>query len=61
MLIPESEDVLRSKVNEKWVRPLEIHSVKCMSFGWVSPRAGVAGAGGREAAVMRGPMASKVS
>lgn len=32
-----------------------------MSFGWVNPKAGVPGAGGRGAAVMRGPMVAKVS
>lgn len=31
-----------------------------MSFGWVNPDAGVAGAGGTEAAVVRGPIASQV-
>ena len=61
MLIPDSYDVKRSAVNEKWVRPLISHGMSCMSFGFVSPSAGVAGAGGREAAVMRGPMASKVT
>jgi hypothetical protein len=35
--------------------------VGCMSFGWVNPRAGVVGAGGAEAAVVRGPVASKVA
>lgn len=31
-----------------------------MSFGWVNAKAGVPGAGGHGAAVMRGPMVSKV-
>jgi Mrp family chromosome partitioning ATPase len=59
MLIPDSYDVRRSAVNEKWVLPLTAHGVKCMSFGFVNPSAGP-GAGGVSAAVMRGPMASKV-
>jgi hypothetical protein len=35
--------------------------VKAMSFGWVNSKAGVPGAGGDDAAVVRGPIASKVA
>ena len=44
------------------VLPVECSGgVKCMSFGWVNPNAGVKGAGGAEAAVLRGPVASRVA
>jgi Mrp family chromosome partitioning ATPase len=36
------------------------HGLKMLSFGFVSPSAGVQGAGGRGAAVLRGPIASRV-
>lgn len=44
----------------KLLTPVYHRGVACMSFGWVNPKAGVPGAGGRGAAVMRGPMVSKV-
>ena len=34
--------------------------VKCLSFGYVNPKAGPPGAGGQQAAVMRGPIVTKV-
>ncbi|CBN74480.1 conserved unknown protein [Ectocarpus siliculosus] len=40
--------------------PIIHRGVACMSFGWVNAKAGVPGAGGHGAAVMRGPMVSKV-
>ncbi|CAM9802178.1 unnamed protein product, partial [Hapterophycus canaliculatus] len=44
----------------KLLSPVVHHGVACMSFGWVNSKAGVPGAGGHGAAVMRGPMVSKV-
>ncbi len=54
--------VRRCPENPSRVLPLlEPHSgLHYLSFGHVSPSAGVVGAGGREAAVMRGVLASKV-
>eukprot|EP00752_Nemacystus_decipiens_P004097 g3749.t1 len=44
----------------KLLSPVVHRGVACMSFGWVNAKAGVPGAGGHGAAVMRGPMVSKV-
>lgn len=45
----------------KLLSPVVHRGVACMSFGWVNAKAGVPGAGGHGAAVMRGPMVSKVN
>jgi Mrp family chromosome partitioning ATPase len=42
------------------VTPIKHEGVSLLSFGYVNPEAGVPGAGGRGAAVMRGAMATKV-
>lgn len=61
MVQPISDVVRRSPSNPKNILPLETsHGIKMLSFGHVSPKSGVQGAGGREAAVLRGPVASKV-
>jgi len=53
--------VKRSREHEGMILPIQCHGgVSAMSFGWVNPKAGVKGAGGTEAAVVRGPIASKV-
>ena len=53
--------VRRSAVNPKWVQPLECSDgLKVMSFGYVNPRSGAPGAGGKGPAVMRGPIATRV-
>ena len=58
MLIPDSYDVQPSPSGNGRVLPLTAHRVRCMSFGFVAPSS----AGGKsKEAVMRGPMASKVS
>lgn len=44
LIIPDSYAVQRSSVSSKWVVPLLAHGVKCMSFGFVNPAAGVPGA-----------------
>ncbi|KAG5180225.1 P-loop containing nucleoside triphosphate hydrolase protein [Tribonema minus] len=44
----------------KLLVPIEHEGVRCLSFGYVNPNAGVPGAGGHGAAVMRGAMVSKV-
>lgn len=44
----------------KLLSPVFHRGVACMSFGWVNAKAGVPGAGGRGAAVMRGAMVTKV-
>lgn len=46
----------RSKLNPKFILPLEAEGIKVLSFGHVNPRAGVVGAGGQGAAVLRGPV-----
>lgn len=62
--------VKRSREHENMIMPIQTvlnkdteasSSITAMSFGWVNPKAGVKGAGGNEAAVVRGPIASKVS
>ena len=53
----------RSPNNSNYVLPLHAEAVPglhMLSFAHVSDKAGVAGAGGRSAALLRGPMASKV-
>eukprot|EP00968_Pinguiococcus_pyrenoidosus_P025358 scaffold5937_cov275-Pinguiococcus_pyrenoidosus.AAC.13 len=60
LLRPVDERVRRSEARENWVLPLEVEGVKCLSFGWVSPKADVQGAGGRGAALLRGPQLSRV-
>jgi ATP-binding protein involved in chromosome partitioning len=55
--------VRRSKTNDKNVLPLTaqaLPNLKFLSFGHVNPQAGAPGAGGKSAAMMRGPMATKV-
>ena len=53
--------VKKAPDNPKMILPLEgPHGLKTLSFGHVNPRAGVIGAGGKEAAIMRGPIASRV-
>lgn len=56
---PEAK-VLRSKKASNFVLPLDAEGVKVLSFGHVNPRAGVVGAGGQGAAVIRGPVATRV-
>ena len=62
MVQPVSDIVRRSRINPKNILPLISidYGIKMLSFGHVNPKAGVQGAGGREAAVLRGPVASKV-
>lgn len=61
MVTPLSDVVRRSRANPKHILPLEAeYGLKMLSFGHVNPKAGVQGAGAREAAVLRGPVASKV-
>jgi hypothetical protein len=45
----------------KLLLPISHAGVQCLSFGYVNPSSGVPGAGGKGAAVLRGPMVSKVS
>ena len=54
---PPSPVVRRSRHHNNMVLPVECAGgVRCLSFGWVNPAAGVKGAGGAEAAVLRGPV-----
>lgn len=54
---PPSPVVRRSREHNNMVLPVECAGgVRCLSFGWVNPAAGVKGAGGAEAAVLRGPV-----
>ena len=52
--------VRRSPRASNFVLPLEAEGIQVLSFGHVNPRAGVVGAGGQGAAVIRGPVASRV-
>ncbi len=55
------ESVRRDPNKPDCILPLEdLNGIKVLSFGHVNPRAGVAGAGGQGAAVMRGPVVSRV-
>lgn len=63
MVQPTDRAVKKSTVRDNWVRPLvaaESANLKFLSFGHVNPKAGVAGAGGKGAAIMRGPVVSRV-
>ena len=65
MVKPIETIVRRSKENSKFILPLlaqvdDHNLLKMLSFGHVNPKAGVEGAGGQTAAVLRGPVASKV-
>ena len=54
-------NILKSSNDPKFIVPLESsYGLRTMSFGFVNPKAGVPGAGGRDAAIMRGPIASRV-
>ncbi|KAG6615852.1 putative ATPase, nucleotide-binding [Phytophthora cinnamomi] len=59
MVSPEDRSIRPSKKVKNFVEPVEYEGVKCMSFGFVNQRA-APGAGGVGAAVMRGPMVSKL-
>lgn len=63
MVKPKDATVRKSEMRSNWVLPLiskECESLKFLSFGHVNPKAGVAGAGGKGAAIMRGPIVSRV-
>lgn len=53
--------VRRDPTASDYILPLEdTQGLKVLSFGYVNPRAGAPGAGGHGAAIMRGPVASRV-
>lgn len=59
----EADDItIRKSANDdKMIEPIEDNDgLKVLSFGYVNPKAGAPGAGGRDAAVMRGPIVSRV-
>ena len=60
-LIPINNPIIkRSKINDKFIEPLiGPNGLKMISFGHVNSKA-VTGAGGKQAAIMRGPIVSKV-
>jgi Mrp family chromosome partitioning ATPase/DUF971 family protein len=61
LLKHESNTIVKSPRNPKFILPLiSKYGLRTMSFGFVNPNAGVAGAGGKDAAVIRGPIASRV-
>lgn len=63
MMKPKDISVRKSSQHPNWVVPLtseENENLKFLSFGHVNPKAGVAGAGGKGAAIMRGPIVSRV-
>ncbi|TMW55833.1 hypothetical protein Poli38472_008481 [Pythium oligandrum] len=59
MVSPEDKTIRASRKIKNLVVPVEYEGVKCMSFGFVNQKA-APGAGGVGAAVMRGPMVSKL-
>ena len=59
MLHPSDSRVRLDAEERKYVVPLEYEGIKAMSYGWVSKEAGP-GAGGHGAAVVRGPMVSRL-
>ncbi len=64
LLLPAADNtVRRSKERQGSVLPLQVKgqpNLTMLSFGHVSPQSGAPGSGGTEAAVMRGPIASRV-
>ena len=62
VMINTSNQILkRSKANPKFVLPLEgPYGLKILSFGHVNPDSGAPGGGSGGAAVLRGPIASKI-
>jgi Mrp family chromosome partitioning ATPase len=61
MLDIDDVKVRKSSINPRHILPIEgPYGLKVMSFGWVNPGAGVAGAGGRQAAILRGPVVTRV-
>lgn len=64
MVRPSDPMVRRSDVGVGMVKPITHEGVELISLGYVSPKSGVPGSGGADnssgAAVIRGPMASKV-
>lgn len=63
LISPSDPTVRRSSLGEGMVLPITHEGVKLLSLGFVSPKSGVPGSGGpgsSGAAVMRGPMASRV-
>jgi ATP-binding protein involved in chromosome partitioning len=61
MVPVEDTTVYRSTADPKAVKPIVgPFGLQMMSFGHVSPKAGVVGAGGKQAAVIRGPIVSRV-
>lgn len=63
-LQPLDYTVKRSPINpERFILPLtskDLPNLKMLSFGFVNPNSGAPGSGGKSAALIRGPMASKV-
>lgn len=61
MLRTNSNIVRRSPNNDKFVLPLDGPlGLKMLSFGHVNPKSGAIGSGGKTAALLRGPVASRV-
>lgn len=60
LLAPLDLRVRASKENKGFVHPLDCEGLRCMSFGWVNANAGVSGAGGSGAAILRGGQVSRV-
>eukprot|EP01038_Epipyxis_sp_PR26KG_P014985 gene14985-20158_t len=64
LLLPVIDRTVRkSKTNPTCILPLlarDYPTLKLLSFGFVNSKAGVTGAGGQTAAVLRGPIVSKV-
>jgi Mrp family chromosome partitioning ATPase len=59
MVSPADKTIRVSRSTKNFVVPIDYEGVKCMSFGFVNQKA-APGAGGVGAAVMRGPMVSKL-
>eukprot|EP01039_Chlorochromonas_danica_P000382 gene382-415_t len=62
-LSPADPAVRRSSSNPQHILPLEaqgLPNLKMLSFGHVNPKSGAPGSGGQSAAMVRGPIATKV-
>ena len=64
LLVPAEDNIVRRSTNRaNAILPIiakGLPNLSMLSFGHVSPQSGAPGSGGTEAAVMRGPIASKV-
>lgn len=62
LVTPDDDAVRRSSLGSSMVKPIEHKGVKLLSLGYVSSHSGIPGSGKKsDAAVLRGPMAGRVT